>query len=206
MKALPQILLVGFLLSCGGAALRAQALPEPIVQNFYPPELVRVTYPALNLTDDQKATLQAADERISNRIAQNKKAIAQETARLATLVKAEKLDSDAILAQTDRILALEQDSQRATLALMLKIRETLTPEQQAKLKDFKAKAAGFQAKVRQAMDLAQQWKQEGRDLSEFEGARSEFESLMAAGDFPAAEALLNKTLARLQAPAPKPKP
>jgi hypothetical protein len=84
------------------------------------------------------------------------------------------------------------------LVLLVKIKNTLTVEQQAKLKELKDKSAGFQTKVRQAMDLAKKWKEEGRDISSFEQARDEFEALMREGDFKKAEELLEKTLKRLR--------
>jgi Spy/CpxP family protein refolding chaperone len=205
VKLLPALLLLCLGLAFPAGSARAQALPEPLAEYLYPPELVRLAAPALNLTEDQKAELQSADEKVSALLAQTKQALAQETAKLVALVKAEKLDNDAIMLQADKVMRLEQESKRATLALLLKIRETLTPEQFAKLKEFKAKTAAFQSKVRQAMELAQKWKQAGRALPEFEQVRSEFESLMGAGNFQAAEALLDKTLKRLQAPAPEPK-
>jgi Spy/CpxP family protein refolding chaperone len=205
MKALPGMLLLSLLLTCVGVCARAQGLPDVITESLYPPDLVRLAYPTLNLTEDQKTELQSADEKVTEHLARIKKALAQETAKLAAMVKAEKLDNDAIMLQADKVMKLEQDGKRATLALLLKIRETLTPEQQAKLKEFKAKSAAFQSKVHQTMELAQKWKQEGRELADFEPARREFETLMRDGNFQAAEALLDKTLKRLQAPAPEPK-
>jgi Spy/CpxP family protein refolding chaperone len=38
-----------------------------------------------------------------------------------------------VLEQVDRVLALERDLKRTKIALLVRIRNTLTPEQQAKL-------------------------------------------------------------------------
>ncbi len=205
MKALTAINLVALALACAGISARAQNLPEAITENFYPPELVRMAQPALNLTEEQKASLQEAVQRVEMGHAGARKLLENETGRLVAMVKAEKLDGDSVLAQADKVMHLEQETRRATLALLIKIRETLTPEQQAKLRELKAKTAGFRARVRQAMDLAQKWKEEGRELSGFEQARAEFEARMSAGDFKAAEALLENTLKRLKEPPGEPK-
>ena len=205
MKTLPGMTLLGLALVCAACSARAQTLPDPIFESLYPPELVRMAQPALNLTDEQKSTLQDAVNKVGAHLAQVKKTLEKETGKLVAMVKAEQLDSDAVMAQADKVMSLEHETKRATLALLLKIRETLTPEQQVKLREFKSKTAGFHARVRQAMDLAQEWKQDGRDLTGFEKAREKFEALMGEGDFKAAEALLDNTLKLLKQPPSEPK-
>jgi Spy/CpxP family protein refolding chaperone len=205
MKTLSGIVLLSLMLAGAGSSAHAQNLPEALAENFYPPELVRMAQPALNLTDEQKASLQEAVERIGTRNAETGKLLEKETGLLLALVKAEPLDGDAVMAQSDKVMRLEQEARRASLALLIRIRETLTPEQQAKLREFKTKTAGFQARVRQALELARKWKQEGRDLSGFEQARGQFEALMSQGDFKAADALLENTLKRLKEPPSEPK-
>ena len=208
MKTFAGTLLLGLALTWAAALARAQDLPGPLLEQFFPPDLVRMAQPALHLTDEQEATLQDALDRVEPHLAETRKLLEKANGTLSEMVKPEKLDNDAVMEQADRVLRLQTETQRATLALLLRIREILTPEQQAKLREFKSKTAAFQARIRQASELAAQWKAQGRDLSGFEQARRQFEALMGAGDFRAAETTLDNTLKRLKEPpaAPKSRP
>ena len=127
--------------------------------------------PALQLTEDQQASLTEAMEKAQSHIAGFQAGLKAETERLTALVKEEKLDEEAVMVQADKVMRLERDIKWAQLGLLVRIKNTLTPEQQAQVRELKGRTAGFQAKVRQAQELAQKWKQAGRELSPFEQAR-----------------------------------
>jgi Spy/CpxP family protein refolding chaperone len=198
MKSFPRIVVLGLVLACAGGPVEAQKEPDPLAEHFYPPELVRMAHQALKLTEDQQAALQEAAERVQSRTAAFQERMKGARAKLEGLVEQTKLDEEAVLEQASKVMNLERDIKMAQLVLLVKIKNTLTAEQRTKLDELKGKSAGFQAKVRQAMELAKKWKEEGRDISSFQQAREEFESLMKDGDFKAAEQLLEKTLKRLQ--------
>ena len=198
MKSLPRAAGIGFLLTCLVWRVAAENAADPVAKYFYPPGLVRMTREALKLTEEQQAALQEALEQAHSRSAEFQARLNGARQKLEDLVKADKLDEEAVLKQAGRVMDLERDLKMAQVVLLVKIRSTLTLEQQTKLKELKEKTAGFQAKVRQAVELEQKWKEEGRDTSAFDRAREEFEALMTEGDFKAVEMLLDKTLKRLQ--------
>jgi Spy/CpxP family protein refolding chaperone len=180
--------------------LQAQGLPEAMTEDFYPPDLIRQTRQMIGLTGEQQAGLQEAIEKIQTRVADLQRQNKLETEKMSALVKADKLDEDTVMAQADRILKLEREVKLAQLALLIKIKNTLTSEQQAKLRELKAKTAGFQSRLREAQQLAEGWKRDGRDLSQFEQAKEDFEALLQQGKIKEAEALLEQNLKRLKEP------
>jgi Spy/CpxP family protein refolding chaperone len=187
-------------LASAGSPLQAQRLPEAMTEAFYPPDLIRQTRQMIGLTDEQQASLQEAVEKIQTRVTSLQRQYQLETERMSALVKAEKLDEDAVMAQADRVLKLEREVKLAELALLIKIKNTLTQEQQAKLRELKAKTAAFRAQLREAQRLAEEWKRDGRDLSKFEQAKEDFEVLLQQGKIKEAETLLDQNLKRLKEP------
>ena len=93
---------------------------------------------------------------------------------------------------------LVQSIASAGLSMLIRIKNKLTPEQQATLKSLLAQNAALQEKLRKAQALSQQRAIEGRNLSVLEPARIQFESLMQQGKFKEAEAVLDRTLRVLE--------
>jgi Spy/CpxP family protein refolding chaperone len=56
---------------------------------------------------------------------------------LTALVDKPNIDQAATLAKVDEILAMEREVKRAQLTLLIKIKNTLTPAQQAKLETYR---------------------------------------------------------------------
>jgi Spy/CpxP family protein refolding chaperone len=68
-------------------------------------------------------------------------ALSDEVERMAALVKQEQLDEQQILAQLDKVLNAEREIKRAQFSLLIQIRNTLTPEQRARLTELRSKSA-----------------------------------------------------------------
>jgi len=49
------------------------------------------------------------------------------------------INEQAVIAQLDKVLSLEQDIKRTQLILLIRLKNKLTPQQQAQLRQFKAK-------------------------------------------------------------------
>jgi Spy/CpxP family protein refolding chaperone len=193
-------LVVAAFLACGGGLLLAQPGPDAIGEHLFPPELIKQAHQALELTPEQEASLREAVEATREPLADLHEQMKVQAAKMADLVKGEKLDEAAVLRQADKVMKLEHDIKQLQLSLLIKIKNTLTAEQQAKLRELKGRLDGLQRKLREAKDLTEQWKREGRDLAPFEDKRPEFEALMREGRIPEAEALLDELLRALRSP------
>jgi Spy/CpxP family protein refolding chaperone len=60
-----------------------------------------------------------------------------ETQKLIELVKAPHVDESAALSQVDKVLGIERDVKRQHVTLLIRIKNTLSPEQQAKLRSMR---------------------------------------------------------------------
>lgn len=105
--------------------------------NFFPIELVMRNQQAVGLTAEQQETIRTAMQKTSPRFGELQWQLSAEEESLNTLVKEQKADSDKVLAQLDKVLAIENEMKRLQLGLMLAIKNALTPEQQAKLTELK---------------------------------------------------------------------
>ena len=89
---------------------------------------------ALGLQDSQRETLQNAIQEAQTQTLRMQWALASEGEKLTKLLAAETLDEKEVLAQVDRILMTEREIKRAQMTLMVRIRNTLTPEQRTRLR------------------------------------------------------------------------
>jgi Spy/CpxP family protein refolding chaperone len=179
-----------------------QQLPDAIGDNLYSPELIRQAHDSIELTSVQEVSLKDAINDVQPRIGELQQEMEAETEKLVALLKKDHVDENAVLAQADKVMNLERDLKRTQLGMFIKLKNTLTPQQQAKLRAIKNQtpSPGLQAKMREAQELAEKWRAEGRDLSALHKSRQEFESLLKAGKTREAEATLDKTLRTLREP------
>jgi Spy/CpxP family protein refolding chaperone len=186
-------------LTLAGAARAADKLEERIAGSFFLPEQVRKSAELLNLSEEQKGRLQAAAESGQQKVEQLKQQAEAEGDKFIELAKPAKVDEKALVAQGDKLLDLDHQIKRAQLSLLIAIKNELTETQQAVLNQLKA----LDPKLKQARQLADQWKADGRDVAQFEGAKAEFESQLRAGQLKEAEATLDRVLQALAAAAGK---
>lgn len=108
--------------------------PDPVGQALFPPELVMQHQQALGITATQRATITAAIGKTQGQMLEFQWDMQSATQKLAELLNATPVDESAALAQVDRVLSLEREVKRAQLSLVIRIKNALTREQQAKLK------------------------------------------------------------------------
>ncbi|MBZ5553724.1 MAG: periplasmic heavy metal sensor [Acidobacteriia bacterium] len=116
-----------------------QPPPDPIGENFFPPELVMQNQQNLGLSDVQKNTLKAEIRKAQTRFTELQWQLQDEGEKMVALVKEEHVDEQRALAELDKILDLEREIKRTQISLVVKIKNTLTAEQQARLQTLKGK-------------------------------------------------------------------
>jgi Spy/CpxP family protein refolding chaperone len=83
----------------------------------------------LGLTDDQKAKLQRAFDNHRQSLTANTEQLTKEERQLATLLQADTIDRNAVLAQIDRVVQARGELERTNAAMTLEMREALTRAQ-----------------------------------------------------------------------------
>ena len=113
----------------------AQGSPEPdFARHLFPPELVMRYQQKISLRAEQRTTITEAIQQLQSRTVEQQWRMQEETQRLGELLQATPVNESAVLAQVDRVLGIERDVKRSHMALLIRIKNTLTREQQAALK------------------------------------------------------------------------
>jgi len=110
---------------------------DPFGRFLFPPELVMQHQGEINLQDSQRTALQQAIQQAQSKFVEVQWKLSAESEKLMRLLQAATVDESQLLEQVDRILALEREMKRAQMGLMAKIKNTLTPVQQAKLRELR---------------------------------------------------------------------
>ena len=123
-----------------GLALWAQQPPtDPMGDHFFPPELVMQHQQAIGLSEDQKSFIKAEIQKAQTRFVELQWPLQSEMETMAALAKPDRVDEQKVLAQLDKILNTEREIKRIHLALVVRIKNKRTPEQQAQLQELKNK-------------------------------------------------------------------
>jgi Spy/CpxP family protein refolding chaperone len=107
--------------------------PEDWGRNFFPPELVMQHQTEIGLQDSQRAALTSAIQAAQGRFMDTQWKLSAEGEKMGRLLQGPQVDEAAVLDEVDRILNLEREIKKAQISLMVRIKNTLTPAQQAKL-------------------------------------------------------------------------
>ncbi len=96
------------------------------------PSLHQMVHEELNLTSEQAAAIEDIEARYQQRRGALEDDMQAANARLASAIDADKAYTDDVQAAIDDFHGAMGDLQRETIVFVLEMRETLTPEQQAR--------------------------------------------------------------------------
>jgi len=111
--------------------------PDPIGENLFPPELVMQYQQAIGLSEEQRDLIKAEIQKAQARFTDLQWQLQGEAETMASLLKSPRADEQQVLAQLDKILNVEREIKRAQITLVVRIKNILTPEQQARLRELK---------------------------------------------------------------------
>jgi Spy/CpxP family protein refolding chaperone len=129
------------LLFAAGAARAQQPDQDPIGQSFFAPELVIQHQEAIGLSAEQKDYFKTEIRAAQLKFTELQWKLQDEMEKLVILIKQPRVDEPQGLAQLEKVLAAEREIKRQQVTLLVRIKNKLTPEQQAKLSDLRTKPA-----------------------------------------------------------------
>lgn len=141
-RAALYVLLPALLLA--NTPLAAQQPPghDPIAENLFPPDLVLSNEKAIGLEAAQKNFVRSEVLKAQTRFTELQFQLQDAMETLTGLLKQNPVDEAAVLAQLDKVLNVEREVKRTQIALMVRIKNRLTPEQQARLRQLRAEPLG----------------------------------------------------------------
>jgi Spy/CpxP family protein refolding chaperone len=120
-----------------------QAPPEdPMRDVMFPPELVMQNQQAVGLSEEQKNYLKTELRQAQVRFTELQWSLQDQMDKFLAILKRSKIDEKEATAELDKVLAAEREIKRAQITLMIRIKNNLTPAQQAKLREMVEKSKG----------------------------------------------------------------
>ena len=107
---------------------------DPVMGNFFSPEMIMQNQEAIHLTDEQRSAMQQEMQRTQQAAQQIQWRLQAAVERLSSAVKQDRADEGQVLAALDSVLASEREMKRTQITLLLRLKSRLTPEQQAFLR------------------------------------------------------------------------
>lgn len=133
-----------FCLLLSSASLSAQQPqgPDPIAENLFPPDQVLSNQKAIGLDDAQRNFVRSEVLKAQTRFTELQFQLQDAMEALVALLKQDPVDEAQVMAQLDKVLNAEREVKRTQIALMVRIKNKLKPEQQARLRQLRAKPSG----------------------------------------------------------------
>lgn len=129
--------LIGIIAALVVLPIAALAEDDPIAKYLFPPELIMSHAQDLALQDKQRETIKSEVQKAQSKFFDLQWQAREETDRMVKLLEQSPADEAKILEQADRVMSLERQIKRTHLTLLVHLRNLLTPEQQAKLRQLR---------------------------------------------------------------------
>jgi Spy/CpxP family protein refolding chaperone len=111
--------------------------PPAFLEHVFPPTLIMRHQAAIGLTPAQEEAITQAMSETQAKLVPLQWKSEGESEKLAELLKGDTVDEKAALAQSERVLAAEQEIKQVHLALLIRIKNKLTPAQQKQLRELR---------------------------------------------------------------------
>jgi Spy/CpxP family protein refolding chaperone len=106
-------------------------------QHLFPPEMIMQNQARLRITESQREAILQEIYKVQATAAQVQWRVSDESEKLNQLLERENVQESEVLAQADRLMNGETALKRAQLTMLIRIRNLLTAEQKAILKDLR---------------------------------------------------------------------
>jgi len=106
---------------------------DPMGRYLIPPELVMSQSEQIGLSEKQRATIKAEVQKMQAKFLDAQWDLQEQTSKMTQLLQQTPIDEAKVLELADKIMSYERDIKRIHLALLVRIKNSLTAEQIARL-------------------------------------------------------------------------
>ncbi|MCI0415499.1 periplasmic heavy metal sensor [bacterium] len=132
MKWIQFLLLITFLIA---PVLFAEE--DPIARILFPPEIVMRHQQDIGLNESQQNAIKNEIQKAQSKFLDLQWQLQSEARTLAELLSNHPVDEGKILSQADKVMNLERDIKKTHLSLLVRIKNQLSEQQQAKLQQIR---------------------------------------------------------------------
>lgn len=110
---------------------------NPILRHVFPPDLVMAHQSEIGLSAEQRQQIIAEVQRMEADLVPLRFEISETTQEVARLLSSTRVDEEEVLARVGRITELEGEIKKRHLTLVIRTKNLLSAEQQAKLRELR---------------------------------------------------------------------
>lgn len=115
---------------------------DPLFATLYPPELIMQHRRTIGLDDEQRDAISQLIQDLQGRVVRLQWELLDEVQELGRVTGRERVDLDRAVDQMNQVLDRERDIKQAHLEMLVRIKNLLTPDQQARLDQLRRDGAG----------------------------------------------------------------
>jgi Spy/CpxP family protein refolding chaperone len=115
---------------------------DPLAPHVFAPDLVMRHAAEIGLDEKQRAAIKDAVIKTQSKVLDVQWEVQGEAEKMARLLQANPVDEAAVLAQADKVMALEREVKRTHLSLLVRVKNVLTDAQREKLKELRRRTEG----------------------------------------------------------------
>jgi Spy/CpxP family protein refolding chaperone len=141
MKRIAVVVFFGLLLARTASAQNGAGGEDPFARYLFPPDRVIGHAREIGLDDAQRLAMRNDIHKAQARFLDLQFEMQTETEKMTRLLQEKPVDEARVLAQVDRMLAIEKDVKKTQVSLLVRIKNLLTPAQQAKLTELANESA-----------------------------------------------------------------
>lgn len=135
MKPLGALFLCALLPAAASAQTGAGG-DDPFARYLFPPDRIMSHSLEIGLEDAQKTAIRNEVQKAQPKFLDVQFELQGEAEKMIRLLQEKPVDETKVLAQVDRILALEKEIKKTQISLLVRLRNILTPGQQARLAEI----------------------------------------------------------------------
>ena len=110
---------------------------DPLTENLFPPELVMSHQKAIGLDDAQRNFIRSELLKAQTRFTEVQWQLQDAMEALVSLLKQTPVDESQVMTHLDKVLSSEREIKRTQIGLLVRIKNKLTPDQQARLQKLR---------------------------------------------------------------------
>jgi Spy/CpxP family protein refolding chaperone len=107
--------------------------PDPLAHLMFPPDMIMAHARQLNLTDEQRTFMRSEIQKTTASFQDLQWKLQDQMELLQETMKSTSVNEQQALAQLDKVLDIEREIKRLHIALAVRLKNRLTPEQQEQL-------------------------------------------------------------------------
>ena len=115
---------------------------DPVFSTLFPPELIMQHRRAISLTDEQRDAISQMIQDLQGRVVRLQWELLDEVQQLTEILEGPRVDLDRSLDQMDDVLETEKQIKQAHLEMLIRIKNLLSAEQQARLDELRDSGGG----------------------------------------------------------------